>query len=250
MQTRQKRLRAHAKVTKAEDQGDDLIITGVASTNQIDRDGQIVDQESLAKAAKAAPALKLFFQHNWLAPIGKVLDIEPVDGQLWIRGQIGSDFEIPVNGTKISVNDIRKQISQGVIDAFSIGFAGEEVKSKDAEAPVLKVTDLFEISVVTIPANAQARFSVSKAASSPYSTDLDFCTEDPGFEVNDVFEIRFALDDQPDIPEIQLESVQVALEAIRGATLELRQDAAAEVEAKELLECLRGLTKSLRASRN
>jgi len=228
-----KRFKAHAEIKAAEPGDDgDLIVEGVASTGDVDREGEVVDQESLADAASRAKSVPIFWQHNWDAPIGRVLEMAPSDGKLLARVAIGRDFDVPVGGSTMPVNSIRSMIQQKIVNAFSIGFAANMEKSAD-DQPILKVTDLFEISVVTIPANANALFSVSKAARSPYG--VDFAFDQPATTRNKVAVAsasRFGMDEDD-------EAVARALEAlIRGASSELRQDVGAHLVQKELSECL------------
>ena len=190
--------------------------------------------KALAKPAGKAKAVPIFWQHNWDAPIGRVLEMSPADGNLHVRVAIGKGFEIPVGSTTMPVDSIRSMISQKIVNAFSIGFQANVEKSADDPnaAPVLKVTDLYEISVVTIPANANALFSVSKAAQSPYGVDFAFDQTAPATPA-DAPKSRFELD-EPDEDEI----TKSAVEAIRGATSTLRQDVGAIQLQKELRECL------------
>lgn len=239
--------KAHAAIKAHERSGDDLIIEGVASTGDPDRHGEVVDQESLAKAARAAKSVRLFYQHNWNAPIGKILDLTAGDDMLVIRAQVGHDFEVPVDtygSATINVNSIRKQIEQGVLDAFSIGFdASVEKAEDDSGPPLLRVTDLYEVSVVTVPANANALFSVAKALRSPYHNDLEFRSRPP-FPVaaapdhDAPNEIRFALAED--------EAVQNALDIIRCVRQEIRLDAGQSELAKGVAKCLATIKSSTR----
>lgn len=233
-----KKFRAHAEFKDvSEDEGSgELIVEGVASTGDVDRDGEIVDQESLAKAARAAKSLSLFWMHHWESPIGRVLKVEPGEDKLFIRASIGKDFDVPIGyGQPMSVNNIRAQIQQGILRAFSIGFGADEEKHDDKPS-VLKVTDLFEVSVVTIPSNENALFNIAKAA-----RDINWeIPEEPAWTQPTHNPIRFALAED----EERDEALEAALVSIRGATSEIQQDAGLRQLQKELEACRRSLSRS------
>lgn len=170
--------RALAEIRAAEDEGDDLVITGVASAGNLDRKGTYIDQESLWNAVKRYTTRTLFWMHDWKAPIGRVDELARGNDELHIRARIGKDFDIPISmgfsGTTWNVNNIRALIRQGIVNGFSIGFDAKKRPAvakgrarrdddEDEGPPILDVTDLLEISVVTVPANEKTTFSFARS---------------------------------------------------------------------------------------
>ena len=147
----------HAKITHKQDSANGLFIEGWASTKDLDRQEEVV--EPSAFAAGIDGFLKnpiLLYMHNWERAIGKVVEakIDPIEG-FWIKALISKAED---------VKDIATKILEGILRAFSIGFRvpKEGVDIIDGVAHI-KLLELYEISIVTIPANREALFSVAKA---------------------------------------------------------------------------------------
>lgn len=168
---------ASATFQKQEDGDDgDLIIFGVASSDRVDRQNTIVNQESLSKALK--PYLKtggVYYNHNWAIPAGIPLEAETRDGKTLLASKIGRDYDLMLRdphalvetSVRYPVNDLRTAIKQGMIRNYSIAFNAEAIESDDDGPVELQVSDLFEISIVSIPANVDASFSVQRASENP-----------------------------------------------------------------------------------
>jgi HK97 family phage prohead protease len=160
---------AHAEIKEvAEDKAGDLIIRGIASTGNTDRMNEVVDQNSLKESIKSFTTKTLFYMHSWDSAIGTVLGLSPGDNELAVEARVGKDFSFPYGLNVLDVNDVRKQIEDGVLRAFSIGFQANrkqkltEEGEKDGPA-VLEVYDLLELSVVGIPANKDCVFDMAKS---------------------------------------------------------------------------------------
>lgn len=127
-------------------------IEGYASTRDIDRTGEIVEPGAFADSLKdfmANPVLT--YMHDWSNPIGKVTDVRIDDVGLFIRAEISETAE-----------KVWKLIEEGILRAFSIGYEVVEEKVLGGVNHILKLR-LYEVAVVSIPANRRALFSVSKA---------------------------------------------------------------------------------------
>ena len=115
-------------------------IKGSASTNALDRAGDIIEAEAWTKGGlenfKSNPVL--LFNHDYNRPIGRATGLEVTDKGLEIQGRISK-----------AAGEIKDLVKDGVLGAFSVGF-----RVKDAE--------LFEVSVVSVPCNQGATFSVAK----------------------------------------------------------------------------------------
>ncbi|NQU07370.1 MAG: HK97 family phage prohead protease [Candidatus Abyssubacteria bacterium] len=127
-------------------------IEGYASTRDLDRTGDVVQPGAFADSLKdfmANPVMT--YMHDWSNPIGKVIDASIDEVGLFIRAEISATAE-----------KVWKLIEEGVLRAFSIGYEVVEEKVLDGVNHILKLR-LYEVAVVSIPANRRALFSVSKA---------------------------------------------------------------------------------------
>lgn len=150
----------HAELKSEEgvDTGD-LFISGYASTSDIDRVDDIVEPSAFKKTLKdfmKNPVLLL--NHGMSAagriPVGKVVEADIRPKGLFVKALISK--------TEIA---LREKIKEGLYKAFSFGFKimNSDVIKKTGKS-LRKITDLelFEVSVVSIPANRRALFSVTK----------------------------------------------------------------------------------------
>lgn len=145
---------------------DRLYIYGVASTEDKDRDGEIVSMKSLEKAFQKYMRRNplLMYQHDGkVDAVGKVIpEFTGEDGTVYKSGVINNELRIVgMISQADSVSDIRTQIKEGILKAFSIG--GKARKVRKGEALCVLISDLMEISIVTVPVNEQAMFNVIKS---------------------------------------------------------------------------------------
>lgn len=141
---------------KSIDEDDDSItIRGLASTNATDRVGDVIDHAAWTKGGldnfKNNPII--LFNHDYNRPIGKATDIRVTSAGLEITAVISK-----------AAGDVYNLIKEGVLSAFSVGFAikdADYIKSSDSF--LIKDAELYETSVVSIPCNQTALFSVSKS---------------------------------------------------------------------------------------
>jgi HK97 family phage prohead protease len=131
-------------------------ISGLASTNAIDRVGDVIEPSAWTKGGldnfKKNPII--LFNHNHDNPIGRAKSVAPVNKGLQLDAFI----------SKHAPNNVAQLIEDGVLGAFSVGFM---VKDADyiEETGGLKIKDaeLFEVSVVSVPCNQAATFSLAKS---------------------------------------------------------------------------------------
>jgi HK97 family phage prohead protease len=141
--------------TLGEDDDGGLDIKGSASTSAIDRAGDIIEHDAWTKGGlenfKNNPII--LFNHNYDRPIGRAKELSVDENGLNLTARISK-----------SASDIKDLIKDGVLGAFSVGF-----KVKDAEYMTetdgykIKDAELFEVSVVSVPCNQNAVFSVAKS---------------------------------------------------------------------------------------
>ena len=130
-------------------------IKGYASTNDTDRAGDVIDKEAWEKGGldNFSNNPIILFNHDYNRPIGRATGLETDDRWLKLTANISK-----------SAGDVTNLVKEGILRAFSVGF---RVKDADyiEETDGLKISDaeLFEISVVSVPANQAATFSVAKS---------------------------------------------------------------------------------------
>ena len=157
-----------------------VLIRGLASTNNLDRYSDIVEPGAFAKSIATYmlnPVMLL--QHNHEKPIGRFLSANIVPNGIEVVGEILHNED-----------EVMEKVEKGVMSAFSIGYIPKkyEVRSPDGvllateegiteDAPmsalfddkntrIIKELDLLEISIVSIPANAQSVFALEASTKS------------------------------------------------------------------------------------
>lgn len=145
------------KATKngAEFEGYGSVFGNVDSYNEIVAQGAFA--ESIKEIGTSGRPLPVLWNHNSDEPIGKYLDLVEDDKGLKVRGEL---LTSSVNRAK----EIAAMIEAGIISGLSIGYyvKGYQI---DEETRVWTLTKLKlrEISVVTFPANDEARIETVKA---------------------------------------------------------------------------------------
>ena len=136
--------------------GDDgvLHIEGYANTTSKDRHGDVIldsawEGEGLANYVKN-PIILAF--HNHSKPIGKMVEHQITPKGLYIKAAISK-----------AATDIYDLIKDNVLSTFSVGISVKDAEYDSAtDIFVIKELELHEISVVSVPANADSTFIVSK----------------------------------------------------------------------------------------
>lgn len=138
---------------ETEDGGID--IKGSASTNALDRAGDIIEPEAWMKGGlenyKGNPVL--LFNHDYNKPIGKATGLQVTDKGLEISARISK-----------AAGDIKDLVKDGVLGAFSVGFRVKDADyMTETDGYKIKDAELFEVSVVSVPCNQGATFSLAKS---------------------------------------------------------------------------------------
>ena len=135
------------------------IIKGFASTSHKDRVDDIITPQALKDAEKDLMqdgARTVFLNHDRDMPIGKTIAAKFIKGK-------GLQVTVELSQAK-DVDDIFTKIKEGVLNSFSIGGRFKRVRvERDSEGrvtsfKVLKI-ELFEVSVVGLPANPKAKIT-------------------------------------------------------------------------------------------
>tara|TARA_R100001530_G_scaffold53313_1_gene39367 strand:- start:2841 stop:3971 length:1131 start_codon:yes stop_codon:yes gene_type:complete len=150
----------HAELKTIKSDSDDLFIEGFASTKDIDRVDDIVEPTAFKKTLKAFMENPvLMFNHGMGIKgrdvVGKIVESEIREKGLWVKAFISETEQ-----------ELRTKIKEGLFKAFSFGFKilkSDMIKQAGKDIRKIAEVELLEVSVVSIPANRRALFSVSKA---------------------------------------------------------------------------------------
>jgi HK97 family phage prohead protease/HK97 family phage major capsid protein len=146
---------------KAGDTIDSINIEGYANTTSVDRTGDIIPMPAWNTALEnylKNPIILAYHDHD--EPIGRMVDYR-VDAQgLWVKARISAAAE-----------DVFNLVKDGVLTAFSVGFIIKDAMYDSVtDLFIIKELELLEISVVSVPANQDSIFSLSKS----FETDEDY----------------------------------------------------------------------------
>jgi HK97 family phage prohead protease/HK97 family phage major capsid protein len=142
---------------KALDEDDGGVhICGMASTHDEDRANDVIMAEAWTKGGlrnfEKNPII--LFNHDYNKPIGRATGLKVTENGLELKAKI----------SKSAPDHVAQLVKEGILGAFSVGF---RVKDADyiTETDGLKIKDaeLFEVSVVSVPCNQAATFSLAKS---------------------------------------------------------------------------------------
>ena len=141
--------------THAQDDGS-VMIRGFASTADFDRAGDSISAEAWQKGG-----LKNFeknpiilFNHDYDKPIGRATGLK--------AGPDGLELECKIS--KSAPANVAELVKDGVLGAFSVGFRVKDADYiKETDGLMIKDAELFEVSVVSVPCNQSATFSLAKS---------------------------------------------------------------------------------------
>ena len=238
---------------KALDEDDGGVhICGMASTADFDRAGDTISAEAWTKGGlnnfEKNPII--LFNHDYNKPIGRATGLKVTENGLELKAKI----------SKSAPDHVAQLVKEGILGAFSVGF---RVKDADylSETDGLKIKDaeLFEVSVVSVPCNQAATFSLAKSFDSieeynefkkTFTNSVDLAGQSLAKD-----EDSFEASDTPDgteksvqkemtmsevkTPEIDLEAFAKKVADETAAKIAIRQaeeKAAAEAEAKAAQE--------------
>lgn len=151
----QKIFKLDSSIKAVEEGESELKIAGYASTNSLDR-----SSDKILATAWTRGGLKnyennpiLLFNHDYNKPIGKVVEVSTDSRGLKIKGVISK-----------SAGDVYNLVKEGVLSTFSVGFLIKDADyDKSADGLIVKDAELLEVSVVSVPCNQDATFSVAKS---------------------------------------------------------------------------------------
>lgn len=149
-----------APITVTEENSTDISeyvdISGYASTVGEDRQGDIIPMSTWADPNALKDYLKnpiVLAYHDHEEPIGKTLSVEARDAGLFVTARI----------YKAACEEVYAMVLAGVLKTFSIGFRLKDLEWDEVrEAFILTKIEMYELSIVSVPANQDALFSIVK----------------------------------------------------------------------------------------
>jgi len=133
-----------------------VIIRGMASTADIDRAGDSISAEAWNKGGltnfEKNPII--LFNHDYDRPIGRATGLRVTENGLELEAKI----------SKSAPANVCELVKEGILGAFSVGFRVKDADYlKETDGLVIKDAELFEVSVVSVPCNQTATFSLAKS---------------------------------------------------------------------------------------
>jgi HK97 family phage prohead protease/HK97 family phage major capsid protein len=221
---------------KDDDEDQSIMIEGYASTNDKDRHGDVVPAGVWEKGMQEYVKNPIILAyHNHTMPVGKMVEHKVDDRGLWIKAKISD-----------AAGDVYKLIKKGILSAFSIGFRIKDAEyNTAAEVFLVKDLELHEISVVSVPANQNTLFNLSKsfdndeeyslfkqqfAPSSESAKGLESSTEANG-DITKEWNM-----DPKQLEQMLADAAAKAAEQTAKALVQAQEKAAAEKAAQEKAE--------------
>ena len=128
----------------------------------VDSYGDIIMPGAFANSLKKARKPRMLCQHQWDKVIGVWDEVREDARGLYLKGTLA---KTPL------ADEYYELLKMQAIDGFSIGYTTIESEKQD-DKRLLKEVDLWEVSIVTFPANEEAR--VTGVKSSPHVTEREF----------------------------------------------------------------------------
>lgn len=136
---------------------DERVIRGVATTPTPDRLGDIV--EPLGVSFKNP--LPLLWQHRSSEPVGTVKFSKPTKNGIEFEASLPAVED--AGRLKDRIDEAWQSVKLGLVRAVSIGFRAKEYSYMDDGGIRFMESEVFELSLVTIPANAEATIQSIKS---------------------------------------------------------------------------------------
>ena len=130
-----------------------VMIRGMASTTAFDRAGDSIDADAWTKGGlqnfEKNPII--LFNHDYNRPIGRATKLTATKDGLHMEAKISK-----------ASKDVAELVKDGVLGAFSVGFRVKDADYlKETDGLMIKDAELFEVSVVSVPCNQAATFSLA-----------------------------------------------------------------------------------------
>ena len=107
--------------------------------------------------------VKLLWQHDMGEPIGRIENIMEDENGLYVQGRLMLDIT--------RAKEAYSLMQEGVVQGMSIGYSPVRYRiDPDTGVRLLEAVDLYEVSLVTFPANEAAQITVVKHANETTNT--------------------------------------------------------------------------------
>lgn len=210
----------------------ELKISGYASTGAMDRSCDKILPTAWSKGGLRNFELNpiLLFNHNYDKPIGKVVEMSTDSKGLKIKGVISK-----------AAGDVYDLVKEGVLSTFSVGFMVKDADyDKSVDGLVIKDAELLEVSVVSVPCNQDATFSVAKSFETQeeyleFRKQFDNTLDQPSGGTIEEVSSEDAIEKQAS-RKLKMDEQNEMIQKAVAAALEASEKARAEKAAAELAE--------------
>jgi HK97 family phage prohead protease len=209
-----------------EDDGS-IMIRGMASTADFDRAGDSISADAWTKGGlhnfEKNPII--LFNHDYNRPIGRATGLKSNENGLELTAKISK-----------SAGDVAELVKDGVLGAFSVGFRVKDADYlEETDGLRIKDAELFEVSVVSVPCNQSATFSLAKSFDSmdEYEDFKKTFTNSDGTQVQK--EIKMSEETQQPV-DLEAFAKKVAEETAAKIAMKQAEQKAADVAAQKDLE--------------
>jgi len=131
-------------------------ICGMASTADKDRANDVIRADAWTKGGLSNFEKNpiILFNHNYDKPIGRATGLKVTENGLELKAKI----------SKSAPDHVAQLVKEGILGAFSVGFRVKDADYiQETDGLMIKDAELFEVSVVSVPCNQAATFSISKS---------------------------------------------------------------------------------------
>ena len=144
----------------ADSSSDVLRFSGLgAAFGNVDSYGDVIERGAFAESiSRKRPKMLMhhgFGEHS-ITPVGSWTELQETDDGLAVKGELFLETD--------PLRLVGRAMRAGELDGLSIGYIPTVVEAKGDDQRVLKRIDLWEISIVTWPANQEATVTAIKAA--------------------------------------------------------------------------------------
>ena len=138
---------------------DFVFVKGLASTfGNTDRQGDVIEKGAFKKTIKLMNSgerqVAFLNQHRTDQPIGIVTSLKEIGDNVEFEGKLARENSI--------VKDMLPLLKMGALHSVSIGYNIIDSEMDNDGKRTIKEIDLFELSIVTIPANEKAKITSVK----------------------------------------------------------------------------------------
>jgi HK97 family phage major capsid protein/HK97 family phage prohead protease len=153
--------RAYSLLSVKSVDDDQRIITGVATTPSVDRMGDVID----SLGVRFTNPLALLHQHDSDRPVGTVKFNKPTKEGVTFEAKLPKIAE--PGPLKDRVDTAWGEVKAGLIRAVSIGFRALEYSFIENGGIHFKEIEVYELSLVSVPAQADAKIETIKSIDAP-----------------------------------------------------------------------------------